>query len=141
MHPALNVYLAEALTADRVEQAERFRRSRVEWGELKPDPYHSVTVRLAQPDDAEAVLRLAELDGRPLPLGPLLVAEIGGELLAARSLITGAAIADPFRPTAHLVELLELRSAHLRDGSGDGRLHSPRRPRAWLRALLAPSRS
>jgi hypothetical protein len=87
------------------------------------------------------VLRLSELDGRRVPFGQMLVAEVGGDLLAARSLTTGESIADPFRPTAHLVELLELRSAHLRNGSDNGRARTPRRARAWLRALIATSRS
>jgi hypothetical protein len=142
MHPTLNIYLANALAADRLREAERFRRSRVEWS-AQPDRYDAVTVRLARPTDAEAVLRLAELDGRHVStLGPMVVAEVGGELLAARPLTGGGSIADPFRPTAHLVELLELRSAHLRngsDGSEGGRLH--RGARGWLRSVLAASRS
>jgi hypothetical protein len=140
MHPVLNAYLAKALTADRLEQAEGLRRSRAEWADLKPDPFSSVTVRLTRPGDAEAVMRLAELDGRRVPPAPLLAAEVGGEVLAVRSLASGKAIADPFRPTAHLIELLELRSSHLRDDSDGGRLRAMRRPRAWIRSWVAPSR-
>jgi hypothetical protein len=46
--------------------------------------------------------------------GEILVAEVAGELQAAIEVASGAAIADPFRPTAHLVELLYLRAARLR---------------------------
>lgn len=137
MNPALNAYLADSVLRDRLEQAERHRRSRVQWAEVKPDVYDAVTVRRARPGDREALTRLAELDGRRLPQGPALLAEVGGRLLAARSLESGSAIADPFRPTAHLVELLELRSAHLRD-AGQA---SPRRARSFLRALTAQVRS
>jgi hypothetical protein len=140
MNPELNAQVARQLTAERLQEAERDRRSRVEWSQVKPDPYDTVTVRLARPEDAEAVLRLAQLDNRRVPLGPALVAEVANEVLAVRSLITGSALADPFRPTAHLVELLELRSTHLRDVAEDRRRRRLTRPLAWLRALTATSR-
>lgn len=73
-----------------------------------------VTVRYAFPDDAEAVARLAVLDSQPLPEGPMLVAEVEGELWAALSLSTPAAMADPFRPSAELLLLLAERSRQLR---------------------------
>ena len=44
----------------------------------------------------------------------LLVAETDGALVAAHAPATGATIADPFRRTAELVELLELRGSLLR---------------------------
>lgn len=65
-----------------------------------------VTLRLAGEDDEAAVARLAQLDSRPVPAAPLLVAERGGRIDAAISLAGGDAIADPFRRTAELVELL-----------------------------------
>ena len=139
MHPVLNIHLANTLAADRLREAERFRRSRVEWTE-QPDSFAAVTVRLARPADDEAVQRLAETDGRHMPRSPMLVAEVRGKLLAARSLIGDGAIADPFQPTAHLAELLELRSAHLRNGSELGDVHR-RGARRWLRAVLATTRS
>jgi hypothetical protein len=135
MHPVLNAYLSQAIASDRREEAERFRRTRVEQAE-EADSYDAVTVRLARGNDAAAVRRLAELDGRRAPEGPILVAEVHGELLAARSLSGEGSIADPFHPTAHLIELLELRSAHLRNGFDAGHSH-PRGARRWLRAVLA----
>lgn len=73
-----------------------------------------ITIRFAYPDDAAALRRLAALDSQPLPPGPLLVAEIAGELWAAVS-VTGAprAIADPFRYTSELVALLHERARRL----------------------------
>jgi hypothetical protein len=138
MHPVLNAYLANALAADRIREAEQYRRSRIEWSEV-PDTFDSVTVRVARPADADAILRLAERDGRHVPHEPLLVAEVRGQLLAARSLDGHGAIADPFSPTAHLVELLELRSAHLRDGTEPP--HSGRGARGWLRTVFAAART
>lgn len=78
-----------------------------------PPAFDGVTLRPAFPDDAPAVARLAALDSRPVPMGPLLLAEIDGEPWAALSLKTGATIADPFRPTAALLDLLRRRQAQL----------------------------
>jgi hypothetical protein len=134
MNSALNTQLAGAKIEDWRRDAERFRSSHGAAGE-PPDPYEAVTVRLARSGDADAVLRLSELDGRRAPSGSLLVAEVGGAVLAARSLENGASMADPFRPTAQLSELLELRANHLRH-IANGRVHRRRRSvRAWLRAL------
>ena len=48
-----------------------------------------ITIRFAYPDDDAALRRLAALDSQLLPPGPLLVAEVAGELWAAVS-VTGA---------------------------------------------------
>lgn len=77
-----------------------------------------VTIRPAYPDDAQALRRLAALDSAALPREQLLVAEVEGELHAALSLSSGKAIADPFRPTAALVELLRARAAQLEASAG-----------------------
>jgi hypothetical protein len=66
----------------------------------------TVVLRHATAADARALRNLAALDSRRLPAGPFLVAEIDGELRSALSVSDGAVIADPFRHTAHLVELL-----------------------------------
>jgi hypothetical protein len=83
-----------------------------------------VTFRPAFPDDAATVARLAALDSRRVPPGPLLLAEVDGEAWAAITL-TGAeeVLADPFRPTAEILELLRRRAAQL---------GAPARP--WRRA-------
>jgi hypothetical protein len=65
-----------------------------------------VTIREAGPHDDVAVTRLAALDSHPRPAAPVLLAEVGGEPWAAVSVTDLASVADPFRPSAHLVELL-----------------------------------
>lgn len=65
-----------------------------------------VTIRPASADDQRAVWRLAALDSAPVPGGPLLLAEVEGELRAAVSMSDSVAIADPFHLTADLVGLL-----------------------------------
>jgi hypothetical protein len=83
-----------------------------------PDRAEHVLIRSAVPVDAPAVERLAQLDSRPRPAGDVLVAEVGGRLVAALPVNGGPAIADPFVPTADVVSLLQLRAAQLRDGGG-----------------------
>ena len=76
----------------------------------------SIVIRPALPEDQRALARLAGLDSASLPAAPLLVAEVGGELRAARSLHDGAVIADPFQRTASLRALLALRAGQLQLG-------------------------
>ena len=68
----------------------------------------SIVIRPALPSDRRALTRLAELDSAPLLLGPVLVAEIDGSIVAARGVRSGAEIADPFVHTADVLRLLEL---------------------------------
>jgi hypothetical protein len=88
-----------------------------------PPPHRAITIRDAYPDDGPALGRLAALDSRELPRRPLLVAEVDGVLWAALSIPDGETIADPFRGTVGVLELLRARAAQLRaaaDGDGDG---------------------
>jgi hypothetical protein len=79
-----------------------------------PDASATVTLRLADSDDAAALHRLAVFyDRRPLS-GPVLLAEVDGELQAALTLDGRRELMDPLRPCAALVELLALRAKHLR---------------------------
>jgi hypothetical protein len=97
----------------------------------------SVLIRAARGSDGPAIARLAVLDSATVPAGELLVAEADGALVAARSLSTGAVIADPFRPTADVLALLELRARALSAGA-------PRRTladRLGLRAGRVASRT
>jgi hypothetical protein len=74
----------------------------------------TVVIRAATGSDAPALWRLAALDSSRVPAGDVLVAETEGTMVAAHSPATGATIADPFRRTAEVVELLQLRGAMLR---------------------------
>jgi hypothetical protein len=76
-----------------------------------------VVLRVAGHDDEAILQRLSMLDSRPVPAAPVLVAEVDGEALAALSLTDGAAVADPFSPTASLVELLRVGAAARRGRS------------------------
>ena len=71
----------------------------------------SITIRPAYADDDRALARLAALDSAHKPSGPMLLAEVDGELRAALSLENQKAIADPFFPSLHLVSLLRAHAA------------------------------
>ena len=81
--------------------------------ELNPKVGQPVTMRVAGPGDEAALQRLAALDSQRAPEGDVLVAEVGGELRAAVDVESGAAIADPFRPTSDVVSLLRERAAQV----------------------------
>ncbi len=89
-----------------------------------------VSLRLAKKSDAAALESLRLLDSCRLPPPPHLVAEVDGSIRAARSLLTGETIADPFAHTAHLRPMLAARASQLVDTR-------PRRrpPLSWVRAL------
>ena len=113
--------LSGALAAER--ERELRVKARTAW---KRRQRGELELREATADDATQLVRLARLDsrGRP-PAGRLIVAEDGGELVAALSLDDGDTIADPFRPTAAVVALLRLRA------------NQARRPRRLGRRRLA----
>ena len=101
--------LSGALAAEReraIREKTRNAWQRRQRGELK--------IRAATDADAASLLRLARLDsqGRP-PAGTIIVAEDGGEIVAAMAVDDGATIADPFRSTAPVVAMLRLRAEQI----------------------------
>jgi hypothetical protein len=73
-----------------------------------------ITIRASTDEDRGAILRLAALDSRPAPAGDSLLAFAGTELRAALPLDGGAPLADPFQPTAAVVDLLRVRARQTR---------------------------
>ena len=74
-----------------------------------------ITIRSSDLDDRAAIQRLAELDGREAPPGRMLLAFVGDELRAALPPAGGEPLADPFHPTAELIDLLRRRTAARHD--------------------------
>jgi hypothetical protein len=95
-------------------------------------PNIGITIRRLGADDNAAVTRLAQLDTARRPRGELIGAELDGHLVAAISTTTSEAIADPFRRTAEIVEMLRVRLTQLNA-----------RPtfRTRLMSLLRPARA
>jgi hypothetical protein len=116
MHPAIMLVLAK----------ERLSRLR---DEVHPRPdavvprsdESDVSLRLCRVSDDHALARLAALAEREPPLGRVVLAEVGGRIVAAQPLAGGPPLADPFERTAHLLPLLALRAAQVR-GAGDRRV-------------------
>jgi len=75
---------------------------------------NSYTIRLATDTDTEALRKLAEVDSQPPLEGAIIIGELHGEAVAALSLADDRAIADPFRPTAHLLATMRVRAHGLR---------------------------
>jgi hypothetical protein len=69
-----------------------------------------ITITHSADADVPSVWGLAALDDRRPPHGPALLAYVGGELRAAVGLLDGQAVADPFHPTADIVEMLRLQA-------------------------------
>ncbi len=132
MHPAFR----EAMLRDNQRDLERKLRYAYLREEQQPaaaPPAEPVMLRLSRVQDDDVLARLAELEGRPASKGQHVVAEVGGEVVAALPLGPGSALADPFRPTAHLMPLLELRAKQLADD------RPRRRPQAIWRAVRGMS--
>jgi hypothetical protein len=71
--------------------------------------HSEITIRHATDNDVTAVRHLAALDEADAPQGDALLAFVDGELVAARP-TEGKAVADPFRRTRHVLQLLDLQS-------------------------------
>ena len=100
-------HLSHTTTASIVE--------RIEMTPLTTAP--SVLIRAARGSDGPALDALAGLDSAAVPAGGLLIAEADGELVAALG-SGGERIADPFRRTADVIALLELRAGRARGRAG-----------------------
>jgi hypothetical protein len=134
MYDHLNLLSSKVRARDLQREAELWRISHRNGDGHRSAPSRlplALLIRMAAPADEAALARLAQVDGHRELNGPqLLVAEVDGVLIAALPLDGGkAAIADPFRPTAAVVEMLELRAGQLRNG--------PAHPRRGLRARFS----
>jgi len=87
-----------------------------------------ITIRYSTEADRPEIRRLAELDSRSVPGGDALLGFVDDELRAAVALDSGDAVADPFHPTAELVQLLRMRAGQQNRHLGFIRL------RAWRHA-------
>jgi hypothetical protein len=101
---------------------------------LIPADESTLVIRVATPTDRDELDMLAALDSARTPTGTVLVAQSNGRIRAAYSVEEDRAIADPFAPTAGLVELLKARGGIL---GGHRRASILPRRRLWI----APARS
>ena len=90
--------------------------------------FERITLRRAGHGDARALATLAELDSQRLPDDEFLIGEVAGEPWAALGLGSGILVADPYRPTVELAELLRLRAGSMRT------IAQPASSGRWLKA-------
>ena len=76
--------------------------------------FEQITLRRAVDGDARALATLAELDSQRLPDDEFLIGEVAGQPWAALGIGSGVLLADPYRPTVQLAELLRLRARSMR---------------------------
>ncbi|HEY1567022.1 MAG TPA: hypothetical protein VGF68_08400 [Solirubrobacteraceae bacterium] len=110
MNAPLTAVLAQEHVSDLTRAAARYNDtpSRPQW---RSGP--AVVLRPARADDEHIVQELAALDeARPLE-GPVLLALVGGQPVAAIALDDERVVANPFVPTADAVTLLRLRARHV----------------------------
>ena len=124
----LAVAQAQADQLHRAADAHRLSHSRAQpWRAATAE--RSVTLRFGSPADEGPLARLAALDSSAPPAHPVLLAEVDGQLRAAIALTGGAVVADPFHPTADLIDLLRARTRQLEAA----RIRRFRRARSWPR--------
>jgi hypothetical protein len=134
--PQLNMAMAQAKADDLRRTADAYRLAHPRTQPGRPvAAQRSVTLRLGTPADRRPLARLAELDSAAPPEQPVLLAEVDGQLRAALALTGGAVIADPFHPTADLIDLLHARANQL---DATPRIRRSRRLRSRSR-LRAPA--
>jgi hypothetical protein len=126
----MNPFLSKELAGEHIRDLREAARAVPQRAEVS-DRTEDVVVRRFAERDIDAIRRLAALDSKSVPVGGVLVAERAGELVAALPLDGGEALADPFKPTADVVTLLQRKASELRIDSGTrvarwGRLHMPR---------------
>jgi hypothetical protein len=122
-----NPEIMRVLANDRIEDLRRAARRPVLYSPKRPPVDTSdVVLRLCRVTDDPQLERLAALEGRPMPFGRMVVADVRGRIVAAKPLGGGCTLADPFVRTEHILPLLELRAAQLRQPE----------PRRWLAPAL-----
>src|SRR5437764_5165732 len=125
MHPCFR----ETMLLERKRILDRQARTAHLWQQDRQPATttESVVLRLRSVQDDDALERLATLEGLPLGEGNYVLAQVAGVVVAALPLNGGRPLADPFRPTAHLMPLLEMRRRQLLGGAA--------RAAAYARAL------
>jgi hypothetical protein len=111
MHPEIMRFMAD----DHIQALRRDARPAVRTPRAAANDTRDIELRLCKPADDEQLAELALLSERALPAGRLIVASVRNRIVAALPLAGGEALRDPFVRTAHLLPLLELRAAQLRE--------------------------
>jgi hypothetical protein len=131
----VNPFLSKELAGEHIRDLHEAAARNIPTASSKHDRIATVRVRRFAERDIDGIRRLAALDEKPVPTGGVLVAELAGELVAALPVDGGEAIADPFKPTKDIVELLRMRASQI-NKTGTSR----KTPRARWPRLQIPRR-
>jgi hypothetical protein len=106
-HPDINRQVALDHLADLRRSATTYRLTH----SVAPRPTRQIrsAIQLRVSECRSELERLAALSEQPATQGEYLVAEVDGVPVAAVSLDDGTTLYDPFKPTAQIVSLLQLR--------------------------------
>jgi hypothetical protein len=96
----------------------------------------TISLRVASDRDATVIEKLSALDSKPALHAPAVVALVDGRPVAAASLSDASVVADPFVPTADLVEMLRVHAAGERSTGRSRRRWLPLPPRQQLTPRL-----
>ena len=133
MNPHLNYTIAQDRSAE-LQRAARggqlIREARAAAAGHPVVHAERVTLRFGSAADDGTLARLSALDSSEPPARPVLVAEVNGQLRAALGLSDGTAVADPFHPSADLIDLLCARARQL---DPNRRMRPPGRLAWWSR--------
>jgi hypothetical protein len=111
----MSTYLPYEANVSRVDNLVRAARTGHAAAPVRNNRSQPVAIRRATAADRESLDRLAALDSAGKVVGEALIAQVDGEPRAAIELVTGRVVADPFRPTVHLVEQLQQRADKLEE--------------------------
>jgi hypothetical protein len=111
----MSTYLPYEANVSRVDDVVRATRLRQVATPVRSNAGEPVAIRRATAADRESLDRVAALDSAGKVVGEALIAQVDGEPRAAIELVTGRVVADPFRPTVHLVEQLQQRADKLEE--------------------------
>jgi hypothetical protein len=111
----MSTYLPYEANVSRVDDLVRAARMRHAETPVRSNHGEPVAIRRATAADRQSLDRLASLDSAGKVVGEALVAQVDADPRAAIELATGRVVADPFRPTVHLVEQLQQRAEKLEE--------------------------
>jgi hypothetical protein len=139
IHTQLLYAVVQARIQDMQAAASRHRRATPDRSnERSHELPSSLTVRIAFPDDRDAIARLLELTHSSQPSHPIVLVELDGELGAVLSLTKQSVVLAPAINADALGDVLQVTGKRLRQGGGRNVRHRPWHRRALRRRL--PSR-
>lgn len=111
LHPEIMRFLADEHVEALRAEARSYRRTVAPRAVVDT---RDVELRLCKAADDWELEQLAVLAEQPVPHGRLVLAVVKGRIVAALPLNGGETLRDPFVRTQHLLPLLKLRAAQLR---------------------------